>query len=205
MSSPDPHNRRATSPSQGRRNTTRKSGRSGAADTHRPGSFSSLTASASDGVSGTVRQGQDVYFIIPRTVTIVYGPYFYEGLMDYRTERLQGLKTCLEKHGASVVMKQSLDHVNFVRVWFLDEMIFSCRITDLVHGGDGELDPFCAEATEALETFIKAVLRGLREARPLGPEELKKPFCPCFHVDNSKNSKKTQVSTGCGPCCGVQH
>ncbi|CAL8143673.1 unnamed protein product [Orchesella dallaii] len=123
----------------------------------------------------------EVYFIIPRVVKVLYGPYMFRGMMDYRTERLQGLKTILEKVGVTVELKPSPDHVNLVRVWFLEELIFSCKMTDLIHGGDGEFDPTCWEAAEYLERFIRKVLKGLRKAQPEA-EDLKRPFCPCFHV-----------------------
>lgn len=44
-----------------------------------------------DNVTGDDKK--DVFFIIPRTVHVFYGPYMYLGMMDYRTERLQGLKS----------------------------------------------------------------------------------------------------------------
>ncbi|ODN06422.1 hypothetical protein Ocin01_00250 [Orchesella cincta] len=123
----------------------------------------------------------EVYFIIPRVVKVLYGPYMFRGMMDYRTDRLQGLKTVLEKVGVTVELKPSPDHVNLVRIWFLEEIVFSCKMTDLIHGGDGEFDPTCWEAAECLERFIRKVLKGLRKAQPEA-EDLKRPFCPCFHV-----------------------
>lgn len=79
-----------------------------------------------------------------------------------------------------------VDHVNLVRLWFLEEPVFSCKITDLMHGGDGELDPVCWEATRLLEKFIKKVLQALRQTRAIAPEELKRPFCPCFQGNHNQ-------------------
>ena len=42
-------------------------------------------------------------------------------------------------------------HENEVRVWHLERQIFSCKITDLQHGGDGDMDRRCCEAGMALE------------------------------------------------------
>lgn len=38
-------------------------------------------------------ESHDVYFIIPRVVTLMYGPDMENGLLDYRPEQLQDLKS----------------------------------------------------------------------------------------------------------------
>jgi len=72
------------------------------------------------------------------------------GVLDYRTERLEGMMKALKKIGGEPVLKPSY-HVNQVRIWHLEHEIYSCKITDLQHGGDGDLDKHCIIAARLLD------------------------------------------------------
>jgi len=77
-------------------------------------------------------------------------------------------------------------HVNEVRVWHLERQIFSCQITDLLHGGDGELDAVCKAAEKALEQSIRRAYFNLKYRYQLDACLLE--VCPCHPVRHSNDS-----------------
>ncbi|CAG7834923.1 unnamed protein product [Allacma fusca] len=122
------------------------------------------------------------FYLIPRNVTVVYGPYHYLGILDYRTERLHGLLAGLKFAGANTFLRPS-NHINHVSVWYLEREIFTCKITDLHHGGDGELDPLAYEAAMAFKSYSKKVLLNVRHKYTFDKQKgnlFRK--CPC-HED----------------------
>ena len=41
----------------------------------------------------SVKSRGKIFYLIPRNVVLFYGPYYYLGMLDYRTERLHGLQS----------------------------------------------------------------------------------------------------------------
>ncbi|XP_061191211.1 UPF0728 protein-like isoform X2 [Saccostrea cucullata] len=82
---------------------------------------------------------------------IAYGPYEACYLVDHRKSRLQGLETVLFKDGHSVEFEE-IEDWNMVEIWVNGECVFKCDIRELDYGGDGELDPLCKKALEAVQS-----------------------------------------------------
>jgi len=82
-------------------------------------------------------------------VFLHYGPYEAAGTVEYRQSRLQGMKTILSRAGHIVELRPFKDW-NVVEIWVNGEKIFNCDIRNLDYGGDGDLDPLCQEACEAV-------------------------------------------------------
>ncbi|KAK3802475.1 hypothetical protein RRG08_033114 [Elysia crispata] len=82
-------------------------------------------------------------------VYLHYGPYEAAGTVEYRQSRLQGLKTILTRAGHIVELRPFKDW-NTVELWVNGEKVFSCDIRQLDYGGDGDLDPLCQDASEAV-------------------------------------------------------
>ncbi|XP_078497243.1 UPF0728 protein C10orf53 homolog isoform X1 [Lissotriton helveticus] len=83
-------------------------------------------------------------------VIIRYGPYKgSDGLVKHRTFRLEGLQAVLLADGHQLVFEEMQDW-NLVELIVNGENIFHCNITDLDFGGDGQLDPLCEEARQAV-------------------------------------------------------
>ncbi|KAK2824334.1 hypothetical protein Q5P01_021509 [Channa striata] len=83
-------------------------------------------------------------------VTIRYGPYESNGLVQHRTFRLQGLQAALAARGHQCVLEESREW-NVVELVVNGELVFRCRAKQLEFGGDGKLDPVCKEAVTAVE------------------------------------------------------
>jgi len=83
------------------------------------------------------------------SVSVEYGPYEACGIVEHRTARLQGLQTQLTRSGHTVTLKTIPDW-NILRLVVNGERVFQCKVTDLDHGGDGLLNPFCAEAVQCV-------------------------------------------------------
>jgi len=79
-------------------------------------------------------------------------------------------------------------HVNEVRVWHLEQKIFSCKITDLQHGGDGDLDRRCGDAGHALEASSRKAHYNLKHRYRI-QGNFESP-CPC----HPKILSKTRIS-----------
>ncbi|XP_055517635.1 UPF0728 protein C10orf53 homolog [Leucoraja erinacea] len=86
---------------------------------------------------------------LSQKVTIRYGPYEANGVVDYRTWRLIGLQTMLDVEGHQWVLEQSPDW-NVVELVVRGEVVYTCNIKDLDFGGDGKLDPLCKAAVKAV-------------------------------------------------------
>jgi hypothetical protein len=135
------------------------------------------------------------FYLIPRNVTIIYGPYHYLGILDYRTERLHGLLAALKFAGANTFLRPS-NHINHVAIWYLEKEIFNCKITDLHHGGDGELDPVAFEAAMAFKSYSKKVLLNVRHKYHFDKQKgnlFRK--CPC-HEDYPGSPFLSDVDDG---------
>ncbi|KAF3708201.1 UPF0728 protein C10orf53 -like protein [Channa argus] len=83
-------------------------------------------------------------------VTLRYGPYESNGLVQHRTFRLQGLQAALRARGHKCMLEES-PVWNMVELVVNGELVFSCLIKQLEFGGDGKLDPVCKEAVTAVE------------------------------------------------------
>ncbi|KAL4239834.1 hypothetical protein ACF0H5_000636 [Mactra antiquata] len=83
-------------------------------------------------------------------VFIQYGPYEATGIVDHRESRLKGLEAILTKDGHNVSLVKIEDR-NAVELLVNGESIFKCDITELDYGSDGELDPLCLKAKEAVK------------------------------------------------------
>jgi len=82
-------------------------------------------------------------------VYINYGPYLAVGTVEHRLSRLQGLKCVLTKDGHTVEFVE-LEDWDAVELSVNGEIVFKCDINNLDYGSDGELDPLCAKAREAV-------------------------------------------------------
>jgi len=105
---------------------------------------------------------EQMFYLVPRGVLLQYGPYTFHGVTDFRLERVEGLMKILQKVGATVTLVASTDHVDRVNVWYMDHVIFSCKVTDLNHGGDGETDRLCLDAARAFDRLSRKAIHGLR-------------------------------------------
>ncbi|XP_052268976.1 UPF0728 protein-like [Dreissena polymorpha] len=83
-------------------------------------------------------------------VFIKYGPYEAAGVVDYRDSRLRGLQAILTKNGHSVKLVK-IEDPNTVELSVNGETVFTCDIKDLDYGSDGELDPLCIKAKDAVK------------------------------------------------------
>ncbi|XP_041804105.1 UPF0728 protein C10orf53 homolog [Chelmon rostratus] len=83
-------------------------------------------------------------------VTLCYGPYESNGVVQHRCFRLQGLQAALGARGHQCVMEETREW-NKVELVVGGEVVFSCDIKQLQFGGDGQLDPVCREAVSAVE------------------------------------------------------
>uniref|UniRef100_A0AAV2JMW8 Choline O-acetyltransferase n=1 Tax=Knipowitschia caucasica TaxID=637954 RepID=A0AAV2JMW8_KNICA len=86
-------------------------------------------------------------------VTMMYGPYEACGQVLHRTSRLQGMRSALATHGHQCVQQETREW-NRVELMVKGRIVFSCDIRDLLFGGDGQLDPLCAQAVQAVEDFL---------------------------------------------------
>ncbi|CAH1246537.1 C10orf53 [Branchiostoma lanceolatum] len=84
-------------------------------------------------------------------VTIRYGKYEACGTVEYREDRLDGLQAVLKADGHQVELKQ-IEDWNVVELIVNGETVYTCKIKELDFGGDGQLDPLCAEALQAVQT-----------------------------------------------------
>ncbi|XP_060780947.1 UPF0728 protein C10orf53 homolog [Neoarius graeffei] len=82
-------------------------------------------------------------------VTIRYGPYESCGVVDHKTFRLKGLQAVLRDCSYVCVLEEAPDW-NHVELMFHGESVYQCDIRKLEFGGDGQLDPLCQEAIEAV-------------------------------------------------------
>uniref|UniRef100_UPI0037E91EC5 UPF0728 protein C10orf53 homolog n=1 Tax=Semicossyphus pulcher TaxID=241346 RepID=UPI0037E91EC5 len=83
-------------------------------------------------------------------VTLSYGPYESNGVVEHRTFRLQGLQAALRARGHQCVLEETHDW-NMVELVVNGDVVFSCDIKQLEFGGDGKLDPVCTEAVTAVD------------------------------------------------------
>lgn len=84
------------------------------------------------------------------SVLISYGPYVSCHTVSYTVDRLDGLQYVLKNDGHTVSLQKS-DERNIVELIVHEEVVFRCKIQDLDFGGDGKLDPLCAEALAAVQ------------------------------------------------------
>lgn len=82
-------------------------------------------------------------------VILKYGPYLSGATVQHREDRLKGIVTSLTKDGHLVFLERIQDH-NVVQLVVHGEVVYKCRIDDLVFGGDGKLDPKCSHAVQAV-------------------------------------------------------
>jgi hypothetical protein len=81
--------------------------------------------------------------------------------------------------GANVILRAS-QQINHLSVWYLEKEMFTCKITELHHGGDGELDRLCYDAALAFARQARRVLLHVRHKYKFDKEKsnlFKK--CPC--------------------------
>ncbi|KAA8583761.1 hypothetical protein FQN60_014969 [Etheostoma spectabile] len=95
-------------------------------------------------------------------VTLCNGPYESNGVVEHRNFRLQGLqvevKHCpsnmsaaaLTARGHQCVLEDTREW-NMVKLVVNGEVVFRCNIKHLEFGGDGQVDPVCKEAVNAVE------------------------------------------------------
>ena len=84
-----------------------------------------------------------------KDVTIFYGPYLSCGIVDYRLDRLQGLISLLQEQNHNISLEKTLER-NVVQIVVHDELVYTCKIQELVFGGDGKLDAKCYEAVDCV-------------------------------------------------------
>ncbi|XP_062851314.1 UPF0728 protein C10orf53 homolog [Trichomycterus rosablanca] len=82
-------------------------------------------------------------------VTIRYGPYESCGVVDHRTFCLEGLQAVLTDYGYACILEKTADR-NQMELVVNGEHVYKCNITKLEFGGDGQLDPLCQEAIDAV-------------------------------------------------------
>lgn len=83
-------------------------------------------------------------------VIVEYGPYKSNGIVDYKEDRLIGLKKYLEKRGHKVIETKRSKNWNNVNIFVNEQNVFKCNINDLEFAGDGELDPLVIEAEKQI-------------------------------------------------------
>jgi hypothetical protein len=102
-------------------------------------------------------------------VFINHGPYKSNGIVEHRTDRLQGLKSSfklslfslivqiicflkayLESKGHKIVLLNKTECWNNVEILVNQESVFKCKIQELEFGGDGELDSLVIAAENAV-------------------------------------------------------
>ncbi|XP_031161928.1 UPF0728 protein C10orf53 homolog [Sander lucioperca] len=83
-------------------------------------------------------------------VTLCNGPYESNGVVEHRNFRLQGLQAALTARGHQCVLEDTREW-NMVELVVNGEVVFRCNIKQLEFGGDGQLDPVCKEAVNAVE------------------------------------------------------
>ncbi|XP_039640618.1 UPF0728 protein C10orf53 homolog [Perca fluviatilis] len=83
-------------------------------------------------------------------VTLCNGPYESNGVVEHRNFRLQGLQAALTARGYQCVLEDTREW-NMVELVVNGEVVFRCNIKQLEFGGDGQLDPVCKEAVNAVE------------------------------------------------------
>ncbi|XP_028460177.1 UPF0728 protein C10orf53 homolog [Perca flavescens] len=83
-------------------------------------------------------------------VTLCNGPYESSGVVEHRNFRLQGLQAALTARGHQCVLEDTPEW-NMVELVVNGEVVFRCNIKQLEFGGDGQLDPVCKEAVDAVE------------------------------------------------------
>jgi len=135
--------------------------------------------------------------VIPKDVTICYGPYMVQGILDFRMERLQGLQHAFYKLGVHTILKKA-HHINLLKIWYMDTVIFSCKMTDLHHGGDGSLDGKCKQAAKIFQSvFHKAGHEmHLRQILHRTKEEDVCNYCVCAHGrKNPLHDDKKSISS----------
>jgi len=71
----------------------------------------------------------------------------------------------------------------------MDEVIFSCKITQLQHGGDGELDRLCIDAARAFDRTARKAIQGLSHRINIENKELLDPFCPCLNPESKESNE----------------
>lgn len=82
-------------------------------------------------------------------VIIRHGPYMSCGTIDHREDYLQGLIITLKEAGHTVLLEKMQDLEN-VEILVYGEVVFNCKVRDLVFGGDGKLDEKCKHAQLAV-------------------------------------------------------
>ncbi|KAI5606266.1 UPF0728 protein C10orf53-like [Silurus asotus] len=87
-------------------------------------------------------------------VTIRYGPYESCGVVNHKNFRLEGLQAVLRKCGYTCILEEVPDW-NQVELVVHGESVYKCDIKKLEFGGDGQLDPLCHEAAEAVRNAIQ--------------------------------------------------
>ncbi|CAF0703081.1 unnamed protein product [Brachionus calyciflorus] len=83
-------------------------------------------------------------------VIIKYGPYNSNGIVEYKTERLEGLQKFLTARGHKIIELRKANNWNNVEIIVNEENVFKCKLNDLEFGGDGELDPIVMEAEKMI-------------------------------------------------------
>ncbi|XP_034754498.1 UPF0728 protein C10orf53 homolog [Etheostoma cragini] len=83
-------------------------------------------------------------------VTLCNGPYESNGVVEHRNFRLQGLQAALTARGHQCVLEDTREW-NMVKLVVNGEVVFQSNIKHLEFGGDGQLDPVCKEAVNAVE------------------------------------------------------
>nr|XP_020458732.1 UPF0728 protein C10orf53 homolog [Monopterus albus] len=86
-------------------------------------------------------------------VTLCYGPYESNGVVQHRTFRLQGLRAALRARGYQVILEE-IREWNMVELVVNGQLVFRCHIKQLEFGGDGKLDPVCKEAATAVDNVF---------------------------------------------------
>jgi hypothetical protein len=73
----------------------------------------------------------------------------------------------------------------------MDTVIFNCKITDLIYGGDGELDPLCMHAARQFDHVCRKSIHGLRNRVKLTSQD----GHHAYTSESSVASEKEIIST----------
>ncbi|CAG5097888.1 Oidioi.mRNA.OKI2018_I69.XSR.g15276.t1.cds [Oikopleura dioica] len=86
-------------------------------------------------------------------VLIEHGPYKRFNIIDHGCERLEGIQRLLKDEGAKVILRRS-SNFDQCSISLKGKIVFSCPITSLEYGGDGQLDPIAQNAFQKVKAAV---------------------------------------------------
>ncbi|CBY24287.1 unnamed protein product [Oikopleura dioica] len=86
-------------------------------------------------------------------VVIQHGPYKRFNIVNYGFERLEGIQSLLRNEGVNVILRRS-NQFDQCSILYQGKTVFSCPITSLEFGSDGESDPIAQNAFQKVKSAI---------------------------------------------------